>query len=417
MSTSKTNPRPLEGIRVLDLSGGVVGPVGGGIIADLGAQIIKIEQPARVAAQRQQQQAAQQSAGNTAPSQLAGLAAMNVHHHDKMHLSLDLRQAEGLDIFKQLMTLSDVIFENFSPRVMPSYGLECPAIQEINPSLIHVSMPAYGSTGPYSDFVSLGPGVNALSGISDLTGYADGPPLKPGNYYGDYMNGLFASYCIFSGLFARAQTGRGQHIEASMREVETHAFAEALLDYTLNGRVQTRQGNRHFSMAPHNVYPCQGEDSWIAIAVEDDKQWQALVQVLGTPIWTQDSRFATGEGRYQHQEEIDTYLGQWTRDKEHRKVMIVLQEAGVPAGAVLRPDEMLDDPQLVHREFYRDIPGTDLKTTSVAWQFADTSLDVRKGPPEFGETNNWILRDLLDLPDSFITTLQEKNVISYGLPT
>jgi crotonobetainyl-CoA:carnitine CoA-transferase CaiB-like acyl-CoA transferase len=170
-------------------------------------------------------------------------------------------------------------------------------------------------------------------------------------------------------------------------------------------------------MAPHNVYPCQGEDSWIAIAVEDDKQWQALVQVLGTPIWTQDSRFATGEGRYQHQEEIDTYLGQWTRDKEHRKVMIVLQEAGVPAGAVLRPDEMLDDPQLVHREFYRDIPGTDLKTTSVAWQFADTSLDVRKGPPEFGETNNWILRDLLDLPDSFITTLQEKNVISYGLPT
>ena len=142
-----------------------------------------------------------------------------------------------------------------------------------------------------------------------------------------------------------------------------------------------------------------------------------LVQIhLGSPAWALDSRFATAEGRYQYQEEIDQYISQWTSDKEHREVMVLLQEAGVPAGAALHPDEMLEDPQLVHRGFYRDIPGTDLKTTSVAWQFAGTSLDVRKGPPEFGETNNWILRDLLDLPDSLITTLQEKNVISFGLP-
>ena len=411
MSTNSGNPRPLEGIRVLDLSGGVVGPVGGGVIADLGAQIIRIEQPARVAAQRRQQRT-YRSQGITVPV----LTGMNVHHHDKMHLLLDLRQPEGLEVFKLLVLVSDVIFENFSPHVMPSYNLECPALQEINPGIIHVAMPAYGSTGPYKNFVSLGPGVNALSGISDLTGYVDGPPLKPGNYYGDYTNGLLASYCIFSGLFARAQTGRGQHIEASMREVETHAFGEALLDYTLNGRVQTRQGNRHFSMAPHNVYPCRGEDYWVAIAVENDKQWQALIRVMGSPTWAKDQRFATAQDRHQFQDEIDKHLSDWTRDQEHREVMTMLQTAGVPAGAALHPDEMLEDPQLLHRGFYRDIPGTALKTSSVGWKFSDTPMPIRRSSPEFGEQNDWVLRELLALPNSHIETLREKGVTSYDLP-
>jgi len=405
-----TLPRPYEGIRILDLSGGVVGPVGGGILADLGAQLIRIEQPARAAAQRRQM--AQLNLGARARG---GNNLMNIHHHDKLHLSLDLRQPEGMEVLKRLIAVSDVLFENFTPRVIPSYGLECPAMQEINPGIIHVAMPGFGSTGPYRDFATLGPGIDANSGLGELTGYHDGPPLKPGNIYADYMNGLLASYCIGSGLFARAQTGRGQHIEAAMREVETNAIGEALLDYTLNGRVQTRQANRHPTMAPHNVYRCQGDDRWVAIAVENDEQWQALVRAMGTPGWARDPRFATALGRHHHQEELDRGIGLWTKDREHREVMELLQGVGVPTGAVLHPSEMMEDPQLRERGYYRDIPGADAKTVSVGFRYAGTPMPVVNKAPEHGQHNDWVLRELLHLPDEQIEVLKEKNVVSYSL--
>jgi len=307
------------------------------------------------------------------------------------------------------------VFENFSPRVMGNFGLECPVLQQINPGIIHVAMPAFGDSGPYRDLISQGPGSDAASGISNLTGYPDGPPSKPGNIYADYMNGLISSYCILTGLFARAQTGRGQHIGAPMREVETYAIGEALLDYTLNGRVQTRQGNRHPTMAPHNVYRCQGDDRWVAIAVENDDQWQSLVKAMGTPGWARDAHFATALGRHHHQEELDRGISQWTKDRDHLEVMELLQGVGVPAGAVVHPDQMLNDPQLEHRGYYRDIPGTDAMTVSLGFQYADTPMPVISKPPEFGQHNDWVLKELLDIPDEQITLLKEKNVISYGL--
>lgn len=395
------SPRPLAGVRVLDLSGGVVGPVGGGILADLGVELIRIEQPARVAAQRAQHSA------------LA--SGFNAHHHDKRHLSLDLRQPEGREVFLRLVKISDVVWENFSPRVMPNLNLEYPVLREANPAIIHVSQPAFGSDGPYQEFISMGPGVDAYSGLSELTGYADGPPMKPGNYYADYMNGLMASHCILAGLFARAETGRGQRLESAMREVETHAIGEALLDYTLNGRAQTRQGNRHPSMAPHNVYPCLGDDMWVAIAVEDDGQWQALCRAMGSPAWAADPAYASVAGRLQRQDELDRLLAGWTREQDHLEVMVRLQEAGVPAGAVLQPQEMLEDPQLKHRGFYRDVLATGMRTSSVGWQFATTPMPVTSLPPDFGQDNDWVLRGLLGLTGEEIEGLKAKGIVAYGL--
>lgn len=400
--------RPLDGVRVLDLSGGVVGPVGGGVLADLGAELIRIEQPARVAAQQRLQAAAM-------PNRGGGVVAFRVHHHDKKHLSLDVRQPEGMDVLKQLIEVSDVLWENFSPRVMTNFGIECPVLQEINPRMIHVAMPAFGRSGPYRDFISMGPGVDAISGLSELTGYADGTPMKPGNYYADYMNGMLASHCILAGLFARERTGRGQHIEATMLEAEINAFGDAVVGYTLNGVAPTRRGNGHPTMAPHNVYPCSGDDRWVAIAVEDDDQWQALVQAMGSPDWAVDTDFATEPGRYARQEELDGHIADWTRDQEHREVMEHLQAAGVPAGAALHPEEMLEDPQLLHRGFYRDVPDTDARTISVAWQFADTPMPVVARPPEFGQDNDWVLRDLLGLSDDAMASLLEKGVIANSL--
>jgi crotonobetainyl-CoA:carnitine CoA-transferase CaiB-like acyl-CoA transferase len=396
-------PRPLAGIRILDLTAGVVGPVGGEALADLGAEIIHIDQPARVAEQRRL--FAHSSSG----------ATFNPHHHDKQHLSLDLQQPDGLEVFKQLVQISDVVWENFRPRVMPKFGIECPVLQEVNPRAIHVSLPAFGSTGPYRDLISMGPGVDACSGLSDLTGYEDGPPLKPGNFYADYMNGLLASHCVLVGLFAREQTGRGQHIEAAMREAETHVIGEALLDYTLNGRVQQRRGNAHAVMAPHNVYPTAGDDQWVAIAVSSDEEWRALVGLLGEPEWARAERFATAAGRLAARAEIDGQIAAWTAGHEHRALAARLQDAGVPAAPVLQPHELPEDPQLTHRRFYREIPGTDARTISGAWRFAGTPVSIATPPPEFGEHNDLVLRGLLGLDDALIRSLEERDIIRYGL--
>ncbi len=402
-ATEGEHPRPLEGVRILDLTAGVVGPVGGEILVDLGAEIIHIDQPARVAEQRRL--FAHSSSG----------ATFNPHHHDKQHLSLDLRQPDGLEVFKQLVQISDVVWENFRPRVMPNFGIECPVLQEVNPRAIHVALPAFGSTGPYRDLISMGPGVDACSGLSDLTGYEDGPPLKPGNYYADYMNGLLASHCVLVGLFAREQTGRGQHIEAAMREAETHVIGEALLDYTLNGRVQHRQGNAHPTMAPHNVYPTAGSDEWIAIAVSSDEEWAALVAEMGAPSWAQAASLATAAGRLAAREEIDGHIAGWTAAEEHRALAARLQAAGVPAAPVLQPHEMQEDPQLVHRQFYRDIPGTGTRTISGAWRFGSTATGIQSPPPEFGEHNDRVLRGLLHLDDALLRSLEERDIIRYGL--
>ncbi|MDA0302421.1 MAG: CoA transferase, partial [Chloroflexi bacterium] len=381
----------------------VVGPVGGGVLADLGAEVVRIEQPARVAAQRRLN-----------PHSANG-QTFNPHHHDKRHLSLDLNQPDGMALFKRLVEISDVVWENFSPRVMPKFGIECPVLQEINPRVLHVGLPAFGTTGPWRDFISMGPGVDACSGLSDLTGYEDGPPMKPGNYYADYMNGLLASHCILVGLFAREETGRGQHVEASMREAETHVIGEALVDYTLNGRVQHRQGNRHPQMAPHNVYPCTGDDQWIAIDVSSDLEWAALVEAMGSPAWAQTPAYAAAAGRMAALEVIDREIARWTAAHEHRALAARLQEAGVPAAPVLQPHELAEDPQLAHRAFYRAIPGANARTVRGAWRFASTPTEVVSPPPEFGEHNDWALRGLLGLGDDEIRALEERDVIRYGL--
>ena len=406
--------RPLEGVRVLDLSHGLVGPVGGGVLADLGAEVIRIEQPARAAAQQRVSQQARPREPGTGPQ--AAVNVMSLHHHDKRHLSLDLRQPEGMDVFKRLIAVSDVVWENFSPRVMTAFGLECPVLQELNPGVIHVAMPAFGRTGPYRDYISMGPGADAISGLSELTGYVDGPPLKPGNYYADYMNGLLASYCVLAGLFARAQTGRGQHIEAAIREVETHIIGEALLDYALNGRAQTRQGNRHPAMAPHNVYPCLGQDRWLAIGVEDDQQWRSLVAAMGSPSWALEQRFASVDGRRGHEQELDRRVGAWTADHDAHPLMQRLQQVGVPAGVVLHPEELLGDPQLRHRGFYRPVPGTDSRFASQGWRFGSSPPPALSAPPEFGQDNEWVLRELLGLSAPEVGALREQGVISEGIP-
>ncbi len=280
--------RPLNGVRVLDFTNAVAGPIAGFILADLGADVIKVEGPA----------GRPRKAPHTAPLAEGGedlpwnrIMNYNELNHGKRGVSLDVAKAEGRDLFLGLVEQSDVVVQNFSPRVMFNLGIDYETLRAVNPRIVMLSIPAFGLDGPYRDRIAYGPGVDAMSGLAHLSGYADGPPMKPGNFFCDQQSGVLGALAVQAALWQRRTTGEGQHIELAMIEGEFQVLADAYIDYQWNGRERMRCGNDHPQWAPHDTYRCQGEDAWVAIAVENDEQWQALCAVIGRDDLAADERF------------------------------------------------------------------------------------------------------------------------------
>lgn len=288
----------LDGLRVVDLSMGWAGPLTAMLLADFGAEVIKIESIRRLDWWRSGSlfQAAGERAHEKSP-------LFNGVNRNKYGITLDLYDSRAITLLKTLIAVSDVLVENFTPRVMENFGLTYPTVQAINPSLVMISMPGFGSTGPWRDYVGFGNTIESLSGISGLTGFPDGPPVLQSNAYGDPVSGIGGGIAVLMALVHRMRTGRGQHIELSHQETVVHHVSESLLDYAMNGRIQGRQGNRHPWMAPHGVYACRGDDDWIAIAVTSDRSWEALCETMGRPAgaagtsWTRCCRTGPPAGR------------------------------------------------------------------------------------------------------------------------
>ncbi|MBI2917562.1 MAG: CoA transferase [Chloroflexi bacterium] len=405
-------------MRILDLTQVYAGPYATRLLADLGAEVLRIEAPMR--------------AGHGPVGRLpAGLDIMypqrepgeqpynrfayyNELNRNKMAMSLDLSTETGRGVFRRLVAVSDVVMENFSPRVMPNFGLDYPELRKLRPDLLMVSLPALGLTGPYRDYVAYGTGLEGMVGLATMTGYPNGPPLKTGIAYGDPVGGLHAAFGTLAALRHRRLTGQGQHIEVALRESLTMTMGQAIMDYAMNGRVGRRQGNRHEAWVPHGAYPCQGEDEWVAIAVRSDSEWRSLRQAMGDPEWARDDRFAGALGRHQHQAEIDEHLGRWTRGFDHYGLMRRLQDAGVPAAAVLNIREMATDPHYVARGFFRSVEhraaGGAHLYPGVPWKMGQTPGAVRRPPPDFGEHNRWALAELLGLPEAEVSELERRGV-------
>jgi crotonobetainyl-CoA:carnitine CoA-transferase CaiB-like acyl-CoA transferase len=431
----------LEGIRVLDLRRAWAGPLACRIFGDLGAEVIRVEflmargwgldfsnSPGideRIASRKPGELPESELRsgifpnGDPRPDYWNRQGPYNEINRNKLGVTLELNKPQGVEIFKRLVKISDVVLDNYSPRVMKNFGLDYPVLREVNPAIIMIAMPGFGMTGPHRDYLSWGPIAESASGHPSLVGYPDGGPMKYGLAYTDGIGGLNAASAVLIALWQRRKTGEGQFIDLAQTEGFISLIGEAILGFSMNGKVPPRSGNRHSSMAPHGCYPCKGEDRWVAIAIATDNEWRAFCSAIGNPPWSQDGKFADQTSRWKNQDELDRLISQWTIGHEHYEAMHILQEAGVAAGAVLDNREIVEEPHLQARNYYAEIEQPGIGTHP----YPGNPIRVSKTPrttflptPTMGEHNEYVLGELLSLSREEMAQLEKDGIIGTGPP-
>ena len=404
---------PLEGIRILDLGMFWAGPYTGGILADMGAEVIKVEScrrpdPLRIQARGLYPQ------GDPGERSWNRSGMINDRNRNKYGITLDLSLPQGRDVFRRLVTISDVVVENFSRRVVRNLGLEYAKVREVNPNIILLSLASQGSNGPERDNVSFGPTLEQIGGLAALTGYTDEMSSFASYAYPDALAGMLGAGLVIAALRSRRRTGHGMHIDLSQRELTTCIIGETLMDYAMNGRTHQAIGNRHPSAAPCGCYPCRGEDEWVSIVVASDEEWVRLCQVMGEPELGADKRFADVIARLKNQDELDSIVGEWTRKQGHHEIMNSLQEVGIAAGAVLTVAEIMNDVHLGQREFFplqtHPEAGTFL-CKGKPLRFSETPLRNEMPAPCLGEHNSFVYGTLLGMTQDEIDDLERAGVI------
>lgn len=406
---------PLSGIRVVEIGMNVAIPTGDRILADMGAQVIKIEAPSHLEGGR-----VLRSPDDTPTGDYWNKGALfHELNRNKQSLTLDLASPEAREVFFELVKVSDVVTENFTPRVMHNFGLEYPVLRRLKPDLIMLSNSAFGRTGPWGAYKSFGHPMEATVGLSHLTGYKDGPPMRTTLAYADTPVGYLSAFVILAALEHRARTGRGQWIDVSMYQAGVSFIAEAMMDFFMNGRTRERMGNRDPLLAPQGCYPCAGRDRWVAITVEDDEQWASLCHLMGHAGLAEDSRFADPAGRCEHHDELDDIIGAWTSTREHYEVMRALQALGIPAGPVLTNKELLLDPHLAERGFMEwvdhspELEGLGPRLyPGMPWKMGRFPLHIRRAAPKLGEDNQRVILELLGFPQASFHKMREGRVIA-----
>ena len=385
----------LKGIRVLDFTWIHAGPSATRILSDQGAEVIKVESNNALSV-----------VGGPASATARGLGQRHNWNAGKLSISLNMKTPQGIDIAKRLVGVSDVVAENFSGRVMPSWGLDYDSIRPINPGVIMLSMSGLGRTGPWKDRVSYGQTLQAWSGFTELTGFPDADPSGPASAYSDAVGGMAGAQAVLLALIHRSKTGRGQWLDVSQFESLSSLLETLVLDMSVNGSaaVSTRTGNRlpHGGGAPHGAYRCQGDDRWVAISVFTDEEWRAFVEVLGNPQWAADPRFASSDARERNADALDAGVETWTVERTEEEAMTLLQAAGIAAGVVQSGEDLSRDPQLKEREFFRRVPdhqGEVRIIESAPYKLSRTPGSVTRGAPAFAADMTYVLRELLGMSD------------------
>ena len=385
----------LKGIRVLDFTWIHAGPSATRILSDQGAEVIKVESNNALSV-----------VGGPASATARGLGQRHNWNAGKLSISLNMKTPQAVDIARRLVAVSDVVAENFSGGVMPSWGLDYDSIRAINPGIIMLSMSGFGRIGPWKDRVSYGQTLQAWSGFTQLTGFPDTDPSGPASAYSDAVGGMAGAQAVLLALIHRAGTGRGQWLDVSQFESLSALLETLMLDMSANGpaAAMTRSGNRlpHGGGAPHGAYRCSGEDRWVAISVFSDDEWRAFVDAIGNPQWTEDQRFVTGEDRCRNADALDSFVESWTMQYTPEDVMGLLQAVGVAAGVVQTGADLSRDPQLQERSFFRrvlDHQGEYRTIESAPYRLSRTPGNVTRGAPDFGADLTYVLREVLGMSD------------------
>ena len=413
MEVNGNSAGPLHGIRVVEMGQLIAIPFAMKLLADMGAQVIRLESTRRLESYRSDSVYLNEVEGDFW-NRGANFYEQN---RNKLGITLDLGHEKGLEILKRLIAVSDIFAENFTPRVIKNFGLEYPDLKRAKPDIIMVSSTGYGFDGPWANFGATGPATEGASGLAYTTGYAGGPPVMAEIPYVDYTAGEHTVVAVMAALMHRLSTGQGQFIDVSQTQAAAATIPEALLDFSANGRTPTRIGNADPVMAPHGCYPCAGDDRWIAIAVAQDAEWQALCGVLDRDDWAGDGRFSHALGRQQNSDELDRMVGSATVSWDAHELAEALQAAGVPAGTVLDSKGLLFNDHLRDRGFYevvRHHPGTGMPPLPYAsrpWKLSETPAVPPMAAPLMGEHNGLVLKDLLGLSAEEVERLEREGVI------
>jgi crotonobetainyl-CoA:carnitine CoA-transferase CaiB-like acyl-CoA transferase len=416
---------PLSGVRVLDFTVVWAGPYATMMLADWGAEVIRVESlqhfPSTTRGLVPRPPAAMLA---NATHLLAGFPdwqpgthpwnrhpMFNAHARNKLSMTVNLACPEGRDIVRRLVTMSDVIIENNATGVMAKLGLDYDTVQTWKTDIIYVAMPSFGCSGPYRTFQGFGSNVEALCGFTAVRGYADAPPnTTTAVYYMDAASGPGGALAVLCALHYRRRTGKGQFIDFAQAENMLPHLGEYFMEAAMNGRDVAPMGNRHVAMAPHNCYPCQGEDHWLVLAVATDAEWQRLCQALGHPAWATHPQFSTLAGRLRHQDELDLHIATWTRTQDARAAMEHLQTHDIAAGMVFFEPDVYADPQLKARGFFETVTHAECGThryPGMLWKMSKTPGSIRSAACCLGEHNDYVYRELLGMSDADLTRLRQ----------
>lgn len=389
------------GLRILEFGGGAAGPLGTRYFADHGATVVRVESRVRPDFIR----LLRYTPGD--PAGLDGSHMFAMVNVNKFGIALDMGHPRAREVALRLADWCDVLAENFAPGTMAKWGLDYDHLAERNPDLIMVSTCLNGQTGPERHYPGFGGQGSALAGFNHLTGWPDREPLGPYGTITDSLSPRCLALLVASALMHRHRTGEGQYIDLSQVEAGIVCLSENILTFTATGEVLTRCGNRSRYAAPHGVFRCAPEngddDRWIAIAIHTDEDWRTFVTILGHPRWAQDPRFATTAGRLSAAAELEARVEDWTRTRTAREIERTLVKAGLDAAVVSNFRELLEDPQLAHRNHYRTVDhsviGRHLSETN-AMRFSRTPERIDRPAPCLGEHTEYVCRELLGMSAS-----------------
>jgi len=411
--------KPLEGIRVLDSTYVFALPYAGGLLADLGADVIKVEGPGRPDVSRTGGFAGCFPDGDPGGDWWNRASTYNLLHRGKRSLTLDLTKPEARKTFQELVAISDVVMENYTPRVMKNWGLDYASLRNIKPDLVMVSNTGYGhGDGPYSEYPAQATTQEGTHGHCWVSGYVGGPPSKVGASYVDFLSTWSAVFAVSAALRYRNRTGKGQWIDLAMYQSGAMFISEYIMDYMVNGRVGERIGNRHPHRAPQGCYPARGQDQWVVLSVGSDEQWAALAKLMERPDLLADERFAGLAGRQAHHDELDSIIAQWARGHDRYALMEMLQGAGIAASPVFINRDTHLDPHLKARGFLEMVDFPEERGIGTRpfigrpYRFSGSDVAIQGPAPAFGQDNQDIITQLLGAPSEEYESLVEEGTVA-----
>lgn len=393
---------PLEGIRVLDVSRVLAGPFCSMLLGDMGADVVKVERVGRGDDSR--------SVGEKVAGESTYFMTMN---RNKRSVTLDFRNPEGIELLRKLATRADVLVENFRAGTMERMGLGWEVLHELNPRLILASISGFGQTGPYRDFAAFDMIIQAMSGMMNMTGDPDRPPVTTGTFLVDYATGLYTAFGILGALRARDQTGRGQHLDMALLDTAFSFLVTSIPDWLLLNSTMERRGNRDRYCAPTNLFTSK-DGRYVFIAAATDGLFPRLAQVIGREDLLADPRYSTNVERMKRIEETEQILGDWVAERNADEIVALMRAAGLPCAKVATIDEVVEDPQIRHRDMLVEIDHPTvgkLPMHGLNVHFSETSEVIRRHPPLLGEHNEEVLEEWLELSPADISTLAGRGVI------